>query len=226
LSFVVEANPTAQKPEFRKISWQVVKNKRPQPQEVSDANRQQERRSLYLHKMKGLCFNCLAQDHKVTSCRDPTRCWRCRQFGHTFVECSSTQAPNTKHSHFSKGAPAPPLIELDIGSLVDDILPLMCSPPPASSETAMDPMLFEALLIGQRSDVERGTSTHSCVANQNPSDGEIDSPVLLRSEAEQLVGQELIKTLSDFKQLEPAPSPPNSAAQSTCEGFYYGAPNG
>jgi hypothetical protein len=84
----------------------------------------------------------------------------------------------------------------------------MCSPPLASSETAMDPMLFEVLLIGQRSDVERGTSTHSCVANQNPSDGEIDSPVLLRSEAEQLVGQELIKTLSDFKQLEPAPSPP------------------
>jgi hypothetical protein len=32
--------------------------------------------------------------------------------------------------------------------------------------------------------------------------------VLLRSEAEQLVGQELIKTLSDFKQLEPAPSTP------------------
>jgi hypothetical protein len=74
----------------------------------------------------------------------------------------------------------------------------------------MDPMLFEALLIGQRSDTERGTSTPSCTTSRDPSTGEIYFPMLLRSEAEQLVGQELIKPLSDFKKLEAAPLTPQT----------------
>jgi hypothetical protein len=94
LSSTVEDIATAQKPEFSKDSWQVVKSKRSRPhtmpQAVSDARRQQKRRSLFLRKMKGLCFNCVALDNKVASCHNPTRCWRCRQCGHTSVECSST----------------------------------------------------------------------------------------------------------------------------------------
>jgi hypothetical protein len=43
--------------------------------------------------------------------------------------------------------------------MVDDILSLMCSPPPTFGERRMNPMLFEALLIGQRSSTEEGTST-------------------------------------------------------------------
>jgi hypothetical protein len=78
LSSAVEGYVAAQKPEFSMDSWQVVKSKRPwpytMPQAASDGHRQQERCSLFLQKTKGLCFNCLAQDHKVASCHHPTRC--------------------------------------------------------------------------------------------------------------------------------------------------------
>jgi hypothetical protein len=91
----VEDIATARKPEFSKDSWQVVKSERSHPhtmpQAVSDAHRQQERRSLFLRKMKGLYFNCVALDLKVASYHNPTRCWRCRQCGHTSIECSSRQ---------------------------------------------------------------------------------------------------------------------------------------
>nr|TKW15152.1 hypothetical protein SEVIR_5G217700v2 [Setaria viridis] len=30
----------------------------------------------------GRCFRCLATDHLASACRDPVRCFRCRQFGH------------------------------------------------------------------------------------------------------------------------------------------------
>jgi hypothetical protein len=60
-------------------------------------------------------------------------------------------------------------------------------------------MLIEALLIGQRSDVERCTSTPICAASRHPLAEEVNSTVMLSSEAEQLVGQELIKALSIFK---------------------------
>jgi hypothetical protein len=68
-------------------------------------------------------------------------------------------------------------------------------------------MLIETLLIDQRPDAEQGISTPSCTASRHPSAKEIHSPVTLRSEAEQLVGQELIKVLSNFKQLAVASSP-------------------
>jgi hypothetical protein len=71
-------------------------------------------------------------------------------------------------------------------------------------------MLIETLLISQRPDVERRTSTPMCVASRYPLAEEIHSPVMLRSEAEQLIGQELINTLSVFKQLAVAPSPPKT----------------
>jgi hypothetical protein len=94
--------------------------------------------------------------------------------------------------------------------MVDDILPLMCSPPSTFDERRMDPMLFEAFLIGHRPGTKEGTSTPSCVGNRHPSTKEIHSPLLLRSEAEQLVDEELIKALSDFKQQAVAPSSPQT----------------
>jgi hypothetical protein len=72
----------------------------------------------------------------------------------------------------------------------------------------MDPMLIEALLIGQRPDAERGNSTPSCAASRHPSAEEIHSPVMVKSEAGQLVAQELMKALSNFKQLAASPSTP------------------
>jgi hypothetical protein len=47
----------------------------------------------------------------------------------------------------------------------------------------------------------------------------IYSPVVLRSEAEPLVGQELIKVLINFKQLAAAPSPPKLNNPIRSEGF-------
>jgi hypothetical protein len=63
--------------------WQVMKTKHLRqctvPQLNSEAHRQQERRLLYLRKMKGMCFNYFAHYHKVASCHGPTR------FGHTYT---------------------------------------------------------------------------------------------------------------------------------------------
>jgi hypothetical protein len=64
-----------------------------------------------------------------------------------------------------------------------------------------DPMLLEALLMNQRLDTEGDISTTQCIVCHLPPTEEIQSPMLLRSEAEQLVGHELIGALSDFKQL-------------------------
>jgi hypothetical protein len=41
--------------------------------------------------------------------------------------------------------------------MVDDILLLICSPPPTFDERRMNAMLFEALLIGQRPGTKEGT---------------------------------------------------------------------
>jgi hypothetical protein len=90
--------------------------------------------------------------------------------------------------------------------MVDDFIPLMCSPPSTFSERMMDLMLIETFLIDQRHDIEGGTSTSPCAANRHSSSEEVHTQVLLRSEAEQLVGQELIKALSDFKQWMATPS--------------------
>jgi hypothetical protein len=92
--------------------------------------------------------------------------------------------------------------------MVDDFIPLMCSPPSTFGERMMDPTLIETFLIDQRHDIEGGTPTSPCAANRHSSSKEIHSQVLLRSEAEQLVGKELIKALSDFKQWTQLPPLP------------------
>jgi hypothetical protein len=79
-----------------------------------------------------------------------------------------------------------------------------------------DPMLLEASFMSQGVDVEGGTSTQ-CTISCIPSIEEIYSSVLLRSEAEQMVERELIKALSDFKQLVVAPLSPQSHQLSSYE---------
>jgi hypothetical protein len=43
---------------------------------------------------------------------------------------------------------------INIDGVVDDLLPLMCSPSPTSDERMMDPMLIDALLVAQGPDTE------------------------------------------------------------------------
>jgi hypothetical protein len=195
-----------------------VKTKRPQPCKVSqldsEAHRQQERRSFYLRKMKGLCFKCLGRDHKVASCHDPTRYWRCRQFGHTSAEChpSSSLRHSISHPFLNlRDVSAPSQIIEDVGDVVDDNLLFRYSTSSTSYERRLDLMLLEALLMNQRYDIEGGSSTPPStdstpqVIRHHASTEDILTPVVLRSKAEQLIGQELIKVLSGNKQLTVAP---------------------
>jgi hypothetical protein len=163
---------------------------------------------LYLRKMKGQCINCLARDHNVASCRDPTRCWHCRRFGHTSREClssNSVQLLNSRPYLIPGAASSPPHIARDVDAMVDDSLLIEHSTPSTTYERMMDLMLLEAHLMNQRPDME-GDSSIPPLANLTPhvinhhhSTEDILTPALSRSEAEQLVGHELIKALRDFK---------------------------
>jgi hypothetical protein len=69
-------------------------------------------------------------------------------------------------------------------------------------------MLLEALLMDQRSNAgwssspsPSSTATPQFIVNHNFPIEEIQTPKLLRSEVEQMVGQELIKALGNFKQM-------------------------
>jgi hypothetical protein len=164
--------------------------------------------------MKGLSFNCLARDHKVTSCRDPIRFWRCRQFGHTSIDCLPSnfgQPPSSRSYHILGGDLTPPHSVRDDGGMVDVILFLKRGPPSPSCERLMDPMLLETYLMFKKQGIEGGASTPSCVVRRHPSTEKKTRPlVLLRSNAEQLVGQELINALRDFKQLAVPPFSPQT----------------
>jgi hypothetical protein len=115
--------------------------------------------------MKGLCFNCLARDHMVASCRSPTRCWRWRQFEHTSAKClpRSSGQPSISYTHNSQGVPSPPHIASFTDTIVGDNL-LMSRPPPSPCERLEDPMLHETLLMDQRIDIEGGTPTPSVLS--------------------------------------------------------------
>jgi hypothetical protein len=118
--------------------------------------------SLYLRKMKGLCFNYLDRDHKVASCHDPTRCLRCCRFGYTSVEChpsSSLQPPISRPYLNPRDVLAPPQIVEDVGAVVDDNLLFGYNTSLTSYERRLDPMLLEALHMNQRCDIEEGSST-------------------------------------------------------------------
>jgi hypothetical protein len=125
---------------------------------------------LYLKKMKRLCFNYLAQDHRVSSCQNSTRCWCCRQFERTSVKCppsSSSQPSIICCNCNSKGVPIPPYIVRCTDTIFGDNL-LMRSPSLAPCERMEDPMLLEALLMNQRLDTEEDISTTQCVISLSP----------------------------------------------------------
>jgi hypothetical protein len=75
------------------------------------------------------------------------------------------------------------------------------------SERLTDLALLEALLINQKSNARGNSSPPSSTAMSQhainiyiPAE-EIQTPMLIRSEAEQLVGHDLIKALANFKQM-------------------------
>jgi hypothetical protein len=129
--------------------WQVVKPRGvrseiaalTEPQQVAGllTNR---RRALYLSKIKGWCFNCLARDHKVATCRSPTKCWSCRCSGHISTRCSSckTFKPNhhVRFTHAGNKQPDTASSKLLLGTFASTLVPL--------PETVKDPMILEAKL--------------------------------------------------------------------------------
>lgn len=92
--------------------WQFVRPRRrrsrPAPLANSMPGRLQERRAIYLSKMRGRCFNCLARDHRVARCRDPTKCWLCFRSGHISSRCptlKSENPPNKLQRHIRQPHP-------------------------------------------------------------------------------------------------------------------------
>jgi hypothetical protein len=110
------------------------------------------------------------------------------------------------YTTFESGdASTSPHIVKDDCAMVDDSLLFGHSTTSITYERMMDPMLLESHLMAQRHDTEVGSSTplssnlNPRLVNHHPSTEDITTPMLLRSEAQQLVGHELIKALDDFK---------------------------
>jgi hypothetical protein len=83
-------------------------------------------------------------------------------------------------------------------------------------ERLLDPMLFEALLMNQRSNARwssspppSSTAMPQLIVNHHFPTEEIQTPKLLRSEEEHMVRQELIKALGNFKQMVAGPLLPD-----------------
>jgi hypothetical protein len=63
--------------------------------------------TIYLLKQdEGLCFNCLAQDHKVAQCWNPTRCWLCYRLGHISSGCPTRLHGRLSHGELNKVQPS------------------------------------------------------------------------------------------------------------------------
>jgi hypothetical protein len=165
---------------------------------------------LCLKRMKGFCFNGLVRDHNVAFCNILTRCWRWRQSDHISIECrssgpkqSSSSLPDNSpgsaptHTHDSRGT----------DTVDGSLLQIMHNSSITVSERLTDLMLLEALLINQKSNARGNSSPPSSTAMSQhainiyiPAE-EIQTPMLIRSEAEQLVGHDLIKPLANFNQM-------------------------
>jgi hypothetical protein len=100
--------------------------------------------------------------------------------------------------------------------MVDDSILFGHNTSSTTYERMMDPMLLDAGLTDLRCDTKGGSSTPLSsistlsVVNHHPFIEVITILMLLRSEAEQRVGYELIKALGDFKQLTVPPLSPHT----------------
>jgi hypothetical protein len=108
------------------------------------------RRAIYLSKLQGKCFNCLASDHRVAQCRNPTKCLVCPRSGHISYGCPSRRSTSCSSRHrFSPSSnpisPSPSHSLADV-TLLDLLLVAMKPPPIQLSEHAEDPMRLEAEL--------------------------------------------------------------------------------
>jgi hypothetical protein len=102
-------------------------------------------------RMKGLCFICVARDHKITFCHDPTRCWRCRQFNHTSSKCRSS-SPEQSLSGLPDlnlgSAPTPTHNSRDTDTTIDNnLLHIAHNSHITICERLLGLMLLEPLLI-------------------------------------------------------------------------------
>jgi hypothetical protein len=110
-------------------AWQVARRKiwwRREREKVAchrPANLTQGQK-IFKSKIAGRCYNCLAFDHRVAQCHDPTRCWKCRGFDHISSRCRSKNLPPSKLQSLST-TPATTLLPS-----VADTHPASLHPPP------------------------------------------------------------------------------------------------
>ena len=57
-------------------------------------------------RFQGRSFQCLVRDHKVASCCNPMRCWRCNCNGHFSKHFPSRHCLNSRWPHRSHNSPA------------------------------------------------------------------------------------------------------------------------
>jgi hypothetical protein len=91
-----QVSSPCRKLEISDEGWHEVQSKRTGRRTVPRPDgmpcEQDKRRSHFFKRMKGLCFNCLAKDHKVVSCHNPSKCWRCRRYDHISTDCPSRRS--------------------------------------------------------------------------------------------------------------------------------------
>jgi hypothetical protein len=202
------------------------------------------RGAIYLSKVQGKCFNCLASDHHVAQCHNTTKCWVCQRSGHISYGCPSRRSVSCTSRHrippsSNPTSPSPSHNLADV-SLLDLLLGAMTPPPIQLLEPAEDPMRLEAELAcchvlqaksGQDKVVLNDHSSFDVMAAKRqdapvPSLIEsvkledrdiqlsevaqetfedIQTPLMIRSEAEQSIGHHLIKALGIFNQNVVAP---------------------
>jgi hypothetical protein len=101
--------------------------------------------------------------------------------------CNAIQAPNKREAH-----------------VLGIMRPSVVSPFDQQLKLAKNPMLLEAGLVIQHKSMpielpSPVTPLHSTDWTQTPKQQEDHTPLMIRSNVEQLVGQQLIKVLSNFK---------------------------
>jgi hypothetical protein len=94
--------------------WQLVRGKRwwrnfnrPGAQSTSAAHHRN--RATFKIKVKGRCYNFLAQDHFKFMCRDPPRCWFCGRSGHISPFCQDKKQRTPTKLNILDSSSFPPL---------------------------------------------------------------------------------------------------------------------
>jgi hypothetical protein len=228
-------SPTLRSIEDPNEGWQVVRPCRVRCFVASVAPKPR-----YLAATVGRCLNCLSSSCRRADCRLPTRCFNCHGFQHHLRDCMLPRnSPAVLWGGGSEASydTLPSLGDKDTSSALESSLSNASSflefdhiffvSSVYSFPRSCDPMVEEAALgasVGTPcrscneevvSMVEQPTNPPPttlslCLSNLLLPIEDIQTPVMFRSEDEQLAGHELIKALRNFKLSSVSPLSPSN----------------